>query len=163
MCPGSTPLPLLLCQVLQKDRIDDFKNTDPREALLKHAQAAIDDPKYVTTAYAQNQPQVVAGTHLAEYLARERVDTVSRILTSISSYVLQVRRRAEKRGRRAKKRRAMHPPLHGLERASPAACASHVLPCVHGLHARSLAWRARSCTATSTSTLRRSSARRPTP
>ena len=50
---------------MQKDRIDAFKNTDPREALLKHAQAAIDDPKYVTTAYAQNQPQVVAGTHLA--------------------------------------------------------------------------------------------------
>jgi hypothetical protein len=54
-----------MMKVLQKDRIDDFKNTDPREALLKHAQAAIDDPKYVTTAYAQNQPQVVAGTHLA--------------------------------------------------------------------------------------------------
>ena len=28
--------------MLQKDRIDDFKNTDPREALLKHAQAALD-------------------------------------------------------------------------------------------------------------------------
>ena len=62
--------------MLQKDRIDDFKNTDPREALLKHAQAAIDDPKYVTTAYAQNQPQVVAGTHLAEKVESDDEDTV---------------------------------------------------------------------------------------
>ena len=54
-----------MMKVMHKDKIDDFKNTDPREALLKYAQAAKDDPKYVTTAYAQNRPQVLAGTHLA--------------------------------------------------------------------------------------------------
>ena len=65
-----------MMKVMQKDRIDAFNNTDPREALLKHAQAAIDDPKYVTNAYAQNQPQVVAGTHLAETVESDDEDTV---------------------------------------------------------------------------------------
>jgi WD40 repeat protein len=65
-----------MMKVMQKDRIDAFNNTDPREALLKHAQAAIDDPKYVTSAYAQNQPQVVAGTHLADTVESDDEDTV---------------------------------------------------------------------------------------
>jgi len=65
-----------MMKVMQKDRIDAFNNTDPREALLKHAQAAIDDPKYVTNAYAQNQPQVVAGTHLADTVESDDEDTV---------------------------------------------------------------------------------------
>jgi len=64
------------CPRPQQDRIDAFNNTDPREALLKHAQAAIDDPKYVTSAYAQNQPQVVAGTHLADTVESDDEDTV---------------------------------------------------------------------------------------
>ena len=55
-----------MMQVLHKDKIEEFKSTDPREALLKYAQVAKDDPKYVTTAYAANQPQVVAGSHLAK-------------------------------------------------------------------------------------------------
>jgi len=55
-----------MMRVMHKDKIDEFTSTDPREALLKYAQAAIDDPKYVTTAYAANQPQVVAGSHLAK-------------------------------------------------------------------------------------------------
>ncbi len=49
-----------------KDKIAMFKSEDPREELLKYAKLAEEDPIFVTPAYKTNQPQTVAGTHLAK-------------------------------------------------------------------------------------------------
>ena len=48
-----------------KDKIAAFKTEDPREEILKYAKIAAEDPHYVTPAYAQSQPQVLDGAHLA--------------------------------------------------------------------------------------------------
>ncbi len=49
-----------------KDKIAAFKTEDPREEILKYAKLAAEDPHFVTPAYAQNQPQVATGAHLAK-------------------------------------------------------------------------------------------------
>ena len=49
-----------------KDKIAAFKTEDPREEILKYAKLAAEDPHYVTPAYAQSQPQVMTGQHLAK-------------------------------------------------------------------------------------------------
>ena len=49
-----------------KDKIAAFKVEDPREEILKYAKIAAEDPHFVSPAYATNQPQVAAGTHLAK-------------------------------------------------------------------------------------------------
>ena len=36
------------------------------EEILKYAKVAAEDPHFVSPAYAVNQPQVAAGTHLAK-------------------------------------------------------------------------------------------------
>jgi hypothetical protein len=32
---------------------------DPREAILKHAEAAVNDPFYIAPAYAETQPETI--------------------------------------------------------------------------------------------------------
>ena len=49
-----------------KDKIAAFKTEDPREEILKYAKLAAEDPFFVAPAYAQTQPQVAAGAHLAK-------------------------------------------------------------------------------------------------
>jgi len=49
-----------------KDKIAAFKVEDPREEILKYAKLAEEDPHFVTPAYANSQPQVVSGSHLAK-------------------------------------------------------------------------------------------------
>eukprot|EP00967_Tisochrysis_lutea_P049161 scaffold60180_cov30-Tisochrysis_lutea.AAC.3 len=49
-----------------KDKIEMFKNEDPREELLKYAQMAEENPVFVSPAYAINQPvgaDPTAGTY----------------------------------------------------------------------------------------------------
>uniref|UniRef100_A0A915JPV3 WD repeat-containing protein 70 n=1 Tax=Romanomermis culicivorax TaxID=13658 RepID=A0A915JPV3_ROMCU len=52
---------------LARKQLDD---EDPREAILKHAEAAAKDPYWVTPAYKKNQPKSV----LAEKVEEEKVD-----------------------------------------------------------------------------------------
>ena len=54
-----------------KDKIAAFKVEDPREEILKYAKLAEEDPHFVAPAYAKNQPQVAAGTHLAKTVDSE--------------------------------------------------------------------------------------------
>ena len=54
-----------------KDRIAAFAHEDPREAILKYAKLAEDDPHFVTPAYAVNQPQTLTGGHLARTVHEE--------------------------------------------------------------------------------------------
>ena len=49
-----------------KDKIATFLSEDPREALLKYHQQSIDEPMFVTPAYAANQPKTLTGEHLAK-------------------------------------------------------------------------------------------------
>ena len=49
-----------------KDKIAAFQVEDPREAILKYAKIAEEDPHFVTPAYANNQPQTLTGAHLAK-------------------------------------------------------------------------------------------------
>ncbi len=55
-----------LLKVLHKDKHDAFRSEDPREEILKYAKVAEENPYYVTTAYVDNQPDTVAGKHLAK-------------------------------------------------------------------------------------------------
>mmetsp|Transcript_48613 Transcript_48613/g.105396 ORF Transcript_48613/g.105396 Transcript_48613/m.105396 type:complete len:482 (-) Transcript_48613:434-1879(-) len=49
-----------------KDKIEMFRNEDPREELLKYAKMAEENPVFVTPAYAVNQPDTLKGAHLAK-------------------------------------------------------------------------------------------------
>ena len=38
---------------------ETWMDEDPREAILKHADAAVKDPFYIAPAYAETQPQTI--------------------------------------------------------------------------------------------------------
>jgi hypothetical protein len=38
---------------------ETWMDEDPREAILKHAEAAVNDPFYIAPAYAETQPEAI--------------------------------------------------------------------------------------------------------
>lgn len=54
---GNTHTSFIVRQLGTREKLDD--DEDPREALLKHAKAAEEDPYWVSPAYKKNQPKPI--------------------------------------------------------------------------------------------------------